>query len=122
MSKRERKPRVQSSPASQPQQAAESLAGAGGLAAQAFIVRPAGHKRGVRRQWYELERAEKAILALYPRTLPVIVPYSRALTDNEVSMSNLHRKVNRFLRKRGEDEVSRQTVMRALGILREASR
>jgi hypothetical protein len=107
--------------AATPQQQEE---GGGGLSAKADVIRPAGHKskRGRRRHFFELEHAQEAILALYPRALPIIVPYSRALAVGEVRMSDLHRRVNKLLRKRGKPEVSRQTVMRALATLREANR
>jgi hypothetical protein len=111
MSKRERKPRVQSSPASQPQQAAASPGIT--LAANAYVIHPTNTKHGPRdpRDRYERERAQLEITALYPHALP-----------DRVNKSDVYRKVNKRLRKRGEAEVSRQTVMRALEDLREANR
>jgi hypothetical protein len=113
MSKRARNPRAKSSPVRPPQQAAASLAGAGGLTALAAIIRPPRTKYGPRKPRKlpsALERAQGEILALYPRALPDVV-----------NMSALTRAVKKRLKKRGLAEVSRQTVIRALEKLREAN-
>jgi hypothetical protein len=122
MSKRVRNPRAKSSSVRPPQQAAGSLAGAGGLAAQAFVIRAARTKHGPR-GWGKVEVAQAAIAARYPNGPPVHLNYSKLARDVD---ADVRRDYPDFVATYGETQegfvVDAMTLRRALKKLREANR
>ena len=122
MSKRVRHPRAKSSPVRPPQQAAASLAGAGGLAAQAFVIRAARTKHGPRGGG-KVEVAQAAIAARYPNRPPAHLNYSKLARDVDADVRRHHPD---FVAAYGETQegfvIDRETVVRALKKLREANR
>jgi hypothetical protein len=95
---------------------AATFAPASSLACSAYVVRAAKTKYGPRPGWGKIEYAQIAITALYPVALP-----------KSTNHSALERRVNEVLledpdyKASGRGKVSRQTVLRALQILRAAN-
>jgi hypothetical protein len=108
LSRKKKKPRRRS-PRRAP--AASSLAGSGGLKADAAVIRASRTKYGPRPNWGKREYAQVAIAALYSDGMP-----------RNVNQSLLVRDVNAWLtrdpqyRATGLGSISRMTVLRAAGI------
>jgi hypothetical protein len=93
------------------QQAATTLKASGNISGNAYVLHPGRAPRHGPRRWQKIEYAQEAITARYPNTLP---------DPEHVNFSALTKWVNKRLR--GRYNVSRQTVMRALQVLRAANR
>jgi hypothetical protein len=80
----------------------------------AYVIKAGRTKRSPRKKWARLEYAQAAIVSVYPDLPP-----------EDIGHSLLARKVNKQLSrdpKYHRGKISRQTVMRALALLRAANR
>jgi hypothetical protein len=101
---------------SQPQDASQLCAGEGGLSANLWVIRAAKSPYGPRPRWGQIEYVQAAISALHPHGPP-----------KNFNASKLTKDVREHLAKdpdycaAGFRPVSRQTVLRAVKLLRAAN-
>jgi hypothetical protein len=109
-------PAQQEHPPQQIVAASAVASGSGTAGAYAYAIRAGRTKHGPR-SWKKFEYAQAAITALYPAGLPPHVDHSWLTREVNKQLAG-----DRNYHSSGFGKISRPTVIRALGTLREANR